>query len=91
MLTFHIKFRVPLEAVESLVGVLFDEGSKPYGGRVRTPRLRLYRVCRSGRSGLEVTPSPSQGEMLADALFEALVHVLANANASLKVASTRRK
>jgi hypothetical protein len=44
-----------------------------------------------GRSGLGITPSPSQGGMLVDALFEALVHVLANANASLKVASTRRK
>jgi hypothetical protein len=38
MLTFHIKSEFRSRLLESLVGVLFDEGSKPHGGRVRTPR-----------------------------------------------------
>ena len=89
MLTYHIKFEFRSRLLESLVGGVVRRGKSRMGAAFERRAKRLYRVCRSGAIRPGVTHS--QGDMLVDALFQALVHGLANANASLKVASTRRK
>jgi hypothetical protein len=68
MLTFHIKFEFRSRLLESLVGVLFDE-QVAWWPRSNAAPCGFTASADRGRSGLEVTPNPTQGEMLVDALF----------------------